>query len=171
MSNIQEYADTIVSNYSSKLYGVYMNHIAKAMDGYKETGKMSGDIAGFLVISGDSLLAARYREWSDAQFSRDGVVFVGIEKKKTQEAFDHLTKRGIEELNLSLGIPVLVFFRGDYELRYLDFQIDDNDANNIIDCISLETIDSTEVRKIFALVREYHNMKEDDNDHEQKESS
>lgn len=169
--SIQEFADTVISSYSSKLYGVYMNHIATAMDGFKETGKMSGDIAGFLVISGDSLLAAKYREWSDAHFSRDGVVFVGIEKRKTQEAFDHLTKRGIEQLNLDLGIPVLIFFRGDYELRYLDFQIDDDDANRILDSISLETIDSAEVRKIFSLVREYHNLKESDHDHEQKESS
>ena len=161
--NMSDFADTVILEYSAKLYSVYMTHIDQAMDRFKETGEMRGDVAGFLVISGDSLIAARYREVSDAYFDRDGVVLVGLEKCKVKDCFDNLTRHNLEEINFEVGIPVLIFYKGDFDLRYLDFQINDEDADRIIKVLFEAIQDETQVRKVYSSVREYHLRKDEEN--------
>lgn len=156
--NIQEFSNHVVGHYSSKLYGVYMVQIHKAMENLNKGNKLSGIASGFLIISGDSLLAARYRELSDSSFERDGIVLVGLEKEKIQESFDSLTRKRVDRVEFGAGIPLLIFYRGDHELRYLDFQIDDLEADKILDGLPPEYQERDEVRKVFASVRRYHDL-------------
>lgn len=155
MTSIEEYADTILNTLSGDLYISYMAHIDKAMDEYKKSGSLKGAIEGFLVVSGDSLLAAKYRELCDCSFERKESVLVGIEKENIKEIYYKLSNKKITNLKRKLGVPVLFLYKGDHLLRHLDFDINSNLADLITNDLE-KAVGLEKLEKVINSFKEYN---------------
>lgn len=132
---------------------------------------MKGAIEGFLVVSGDSLLAAKYRELCDCSFERKESVLVGIEKENIKEIYYKLSNKKIKNLKRKLGVPVLFLYKGDHLLRHLDFDINSNLAdlitNDLEKAVGLERLEKVinSFKEYNLLLKEKKERNESDEDY------
>jgi|Laugrefa1bdmlbdn_1035148.scaffolds.fasta_scaffold00600_9 hypothetical protein len=155
MTSIEEYANTILNTLSGDLYISYMAHIDKAMDEYKKSGTLKGALEGFLVVSGDSLLAAKYRELCNSSFERKESVLVGIEKQNIKELYYKLSNKKIKNLKRKLGVPVLFLYKGDHLLRHLNFDINTKLADIITENLE-KAVGIENLEKVIKSFKEYN---------------
>jgi hypothetical protein len=158
-SNIEDYSSRILEQLSSSVYCAYIAHVDKAMDEYKLSGVLKGELEGFLIVSGDSLLAAKYRELCDKQFAREEAVLIGIEKENIKEMYLKLTNNKVKSRKQNLGIPILFLYKGDHLLKHLDFSITDRMSDQIVDDLYKSIGDLKLVTKMVSSFREYNQMK------------
>lgn len=159
ISNIEEYSAKVLEQLTSNVYCTYIAHIDKAMDEYKISGVLQGALEGFLVVSGDSLLAAKYRELCDTQFHREEAILIGIEKEKIKEMYATLTNNKLKNRKKDLGIPILFLYKGDHLLKHLDFKVDDQMAEQITDELYRNIKDANLVKKMVFSFKEFNRLK------------
>lgn len=123
---IIKYCKWLMKTQESYIYSYLFRTISTCMDSVKKDSSldpMKNGPSALVLISGDSLPAAAYRERANGEFPKDSFLLCCIYGRNIHKGFSDVIKLDYEPINEKAGWPMLVCWRGTAIIRYLDFQI------------------------------------------------
>lgn len=156
--NITTYTKWLLKSQLADIYSYLFKTITTTMYAAKDDPSidpLKDGPSALVIISGDSLPAAAYRERSDGEFPRDSYLIFSIYGRNIHKGFQEVLKLDFENIDETKGWPILVCWHGSAVIEYLDFQITPITFKKF--CQKLGTEDQQQ--KALIAVRDYMRLK------------
>lgn len=124
--NIATYSKWILKHQAADIYAYLFKTISTTMKSAAADSSIDpikNGPSALVVISGDSLPAAAFRERANGEFPRDSYLICAIYGQKVHKGFSDFLRQDFEEVDDTAGWPILICWRGGAVVRYLDFQV------------------------------------------------
>lgn len=124
--NIATYSKWILKHQAADIYAYLFKTISTTMKSAvadSSIDPIKNGPSALVVISGDSLPAAAFRERANGEFPRDSYLICAIYGQKVHKGFSDFLRQDFEEVDDTAGWPILICWRGGAVVRYLDFQV------------------------------------------------
>jgi len=124
--NIKTYAQWLFKSQLADIYSYLFRTITTTMYAAKDDptiDPMKDGPSALVIISGDSLPAAAYRERANGDFPRDSYLICAIYGKNIHKGFQDVLHLDYESIDETKGWPILICWHGTAVIEYLDFQI------------------------------------------------
>jgi len=160
--NIATYSKWILNSQAADIYAYLFKTISTTMKSAANDSSIdpiNNGPSALVVISGDSLPAAAFRERANGEFPRDSYLMCAVYGQKIHQGFADFLRQDFDEVDETAGWPILICWRGGAVVRYLDFQVYPKVFKSFFQKLIKETGSEEGATQILRDVRDYMMLK------------
>ena len=160
--NIATYSKWILNSQAADIYAYLFKTISTTMKSAAADSSIDpikNGPSALVVISGDSLPAAAFRERANGEFPRDSYLMCAVYGQNIHQGFADFLRQDFEEVDDTAGWPILICWRGGAVVRYLDFQVYPKAFKSFFEKLIKDAGSEDGATQILRDVRDYMRLK------------